>query len=64
MKESKMALREYGAIHAFGQSIDRKGIPVESIHIPLRVSWFSKLSTHDQKMIALNLVGGFQTNAL
>lgn len=44
--------------------MDRKGTPTADTNIPLQLAIFSKMTHVDQKIIALNVVGGFQTNSI
>ena len=64
LKEFKAVMSKFWTQYAFSTSIDCKGIPSADAHVPLQLAAFSKLSYTEQKMIALNIVGGFQTNSL
>ena len=63
-REIKLFLVNYWNSFAFQNLIQRKGTPSDFVNINLQLSVFSKLQPCEQKMIALNITGGFQTNAL
>ena len=48
----------------FEQYITRKGAPTHEVNLGLQRQVFSGLSDVDQRLIALNVVGGFQTNVV
>jgi hypothetical protein len=62
--EIKHCLSAYWYKAAFSYFIHRKGSPTEEININLQRRVFAKLTSREQKLIALNVTGGFQTNAI
>ena len=63
-REIKLFMINYWNRYAFQHFIQRKGTPSDIVNINLQLSVFSKLQLAEQKMIALNITGGFQTNAM
>ena len=48
----------------FQQVDNRRGIPTDRVDVELLHSIFTKLSDEEQKILLLNLVGGYQTNTI
>ena len=63
-KEIKLAMSRYWSKFVFSEVIDRKGIPNDEVNVSVQLSVFSSLTDAEQKLIALNVTGGFQTNAI
>ena len=63
-KEIKHILTHCWIKFVFAELVHRKGAPVNEINLSLQWRVFSRMTDVDQKLTALNLVGGFQTNAI
>lgn len=63
-KEIKLAMSRYWSKFVFSAVIDRKGIPNDEVNVSVQLSVFSSLTDAEQKLTALNVTGGFQTNAI
>ena len=48
----------------FAELVQRKGAPVNEVNLSLQWRVFSRMTDVDQKLTALNLVGGFRTSAI
>lgn len=59
-REIKLFLVNYWNSFAFQNLIQHKGTPSDFVNINLQLSVFSKLQPCEQKMIALNITGGFK----
>ena len=60
----KVSMVNYWHKIAFPWFVQRKGSPEALVNLNLQIDVFSRLSECEQKLIALNIAGGFQTNAL
>eukprot|EP00435_Cladocopium_sp_Y103_P051857 s137_g16.t1 len=63
-KEIKLAMTHFWVRVVFADFVQRKGAPIYPMDVNLQWSVYSKLSDVEQKLIALNITGGFQTNAV
>eukprot|EP00438_Fugacium_kawagutii_P000897 Skav225783 [mRNA] locus=scaffold2147:12137:16420:- [translate_table: standard] len=63
-KRIAVSLRHHWYQHVLRHEVDRRGIdPKLEYNVPLTQKAFAELTNREQKLIMLNLVGGFQSNA-